>query len=1097
MLHPTEPCVGVLGPVTVAGPDGGPRPPRGERAAALVVALALAGGRAVPAACLVEDLWTDGVPADPRAALQSLVSRLRATAGGAVVVARTGGYALNAPSDLDAAGAELDAARRALAHGAPADAAEAARRALARWRGTPGDGLGPSFEALAGVLGATAARLHDDLVAVHRQAAVTMGDHETVVALATPAFDADPTDEVAARDLLTSLGALGRRDEAARVFAHLRHALVTELGADPSPDLAALVSGLGPAPQTPAPARVAARTLRAAAQPLLGRDADVGAVLAALDTHRLVTILGPGGLGKTRLALEVAGRARDGASAEPPQVAVAELAGVRTDDDVPLALADALGIPATTSARIRDRMLVGDVRDQLVERVRSTPTLLVLDNCEHVVAGAAEWTDELLASAPGLRVLTTSRAPLQLAAEQVYAPAPLDARGAGAELFRRRATAARPGAHLPDDVVVRLVERLDGLPLAIELAAARVRTMSVEEIEAHLDERFALLRGGDRTAPERHRTLEAVIAWSWNLLEPAQQELWRRMAVLPDGFSARAAAVLGRLDPGARPLDALDDLDALVTQSIAAATDVPGGTRYRMLETVRELGLVRLDEAGEAPAVHAAMWAWATEVADRCSGELLGPGQLDALDEIAREHENLLFALRAAAAPATAPPRPGASAALRPDVVVHVFVALTGVWVLQGAPERAAGLASAVVEAATWWDVPRADRDRAALAFGFAGVSRGMEGGPGAARMIARLVRLLRVDDADPAGPAIGRRTRLVARTLLAALGRDLDEVVRLMGALRHDDDPFLVFMAYAALAQEAENDGRLADSVEMAIKAYEAAQPVGDVASRAFAAMLAASGLSEDGDSAAAIEWSSRARAGLGRLGTGDATRMLDWIDLAAALDRGDVEEAERLCDSLDTADGEGRGAGGVEQSAVVHAGRAEVAYARGDVDGALEAYRQARAALAGEEGPAAPWAIMMGAASAVRLAQAGRRAEALDAARDASRRAAAFMVMWAARGVDRPVLGTTCVGAAVALAQDAEASAADVALGLELWSLGEALGARQDLEALRRAPLRASLAARHGAALDAAAARVAALDRETQPARALALLESFAGPA
>ncbi|WP_162616342.1 ATP-binding protein [Xylanimonas allomyrinae] len=1006
------------------------------------------------------------------------------------------------PSDLGAAEAELAAARQALAHGAADDAAATARRALARWRGTPGDGLGPAFETLAGVLRATAERLRDDLVAVHRQAAVALGDHETVVALATPAFDADPTDEVAARDLLTALGALGRRDEAARVYAHLRHALVTELGSDPSPELETLArkaEATAPEPRAAAPVPPRdARALRAAGPPLLGRDADVAAVLDAVERQRLVTILGPGGLGKTRLALEVAGRVRDRTPSEPLQVAVAELAGVRTDDDVPLALADALGIAATTTARIRDRMLAGDARDQLLERVRSVPTLLVLDNCEHVVAGAAEWADELLASAPGLRVLTTSRAPLRLAAEQVYAPAPLDARGAGAELFRRRATAARPGVHLPDDVVVRLVERLDGLPLAIELAAARVRTLSVEEIEAHLDERFALLRGGDPTAPERHRTLEAVIAWSWNLLDPAQQELWRRVAVLPDGFSARAAAVLGRLDPGARPFDALDDLDALVTQSIAAATDVPGGTRYRMLETVRELGLVRLDEAGEAPAVHAALWAWATEVADRCSSALLGPGQLDALDEIVREHENLLFALRAAAAPADGPFRAGASAAQRPDVVVRVFVSLAGLWLLHGAPERAAGLASAVADAATWWDVPRSDRDRAALAFVFAGVSRFMEGGPGAARLLARLVRLLRTDDADPAGTTIGRRTRLVARTLLAALGRELDDVVQVMAALRQDDDPFLVFMAHAALAQEAENDGRLADSVRLAITAYEAAEPVGDVASRAFAAMLAASGLSEDGDSVAAVVWSARARAGLGRIGTGDAARMLDWIDLAAALDRGDLAEAERLCESLDDADGEAvRGGGGVEGKAVVFAGRAEVAHARGDVAGALEAYRQAREALAGEEGPAAPWAIMMGAASAVRLAQAGRRAEALDAARDASRRASSFMAFWAARGVDRPVLGTTCVGAAAALALGAEAAPADVDLGLELLCLGDALGARQDLAALRREPLRAALAACHGAALDAAVVRVAALDREDHPARALALLESFAGPA
>jgi predicted ATPase/DNA-binding SARP family transcriptional activator len=1091
----TEPGVGVLGPVVIAGPDGAVRAPRGERTAALLVALALARGRAVPVASLVEELWPDDVPADPRAALQSLVSRLRATAGGPVVTARTGGYALQITTDLGRATAARDAAREALARGAYAQGAKVARDALDLWRGTPGAGLAPAYDALARSLADDAARLEADLVGMRRQAAVALADHETVAALAAPAFDADATDEVAARDLLTALTALGRTDEAARVYTRLRHALVAELGTDPSPEIEALVRATAPAPETTpmAPSRGPVRGLRRTDQPLLGRDADVAAVLDSVDRHRLVTIIGPGGLGKTRLALEVASRALD---RNPRlQVVVAELAGVRTDDDVLLALADAFGISVLTSARLQDRLLAGDVRDQLLDRVRSAATLLVLDNCEHVVVGAAEMMAELLPAAPDLRVLTTSRAPLQLPVEQVYAPAVLDAAGAGSELFRYRATAARPQVRLPDDVVVRLVERLDGLPLAIALAAARVRTLSVEEIEAHLDERFALLRGGDRSAPERHRTLEAVIAWSWNLLEPAQQALWRRMSLLPDGFSAQAAAIIGLLDPGASALDVLDDLDMLVAQSIVVTSDVPGGTRYRMLETVREFGLTRLDEADEAAAVHDALWSWACDVAIRRAGELLGPAQVEAMGEIAREHENLLFALRSAARPADVLRR-GASAVVRPDVVVRLFVALVGQWALQGAEERAAQLAGAVADAMLWWSVPRELREQAVLAAIIGALSRGMGGAAfGALRLAARMRRVLRDDDQDTRGAVVGRRTRLVAEVFQTTIVRPTGAALAMAGAMRDDDDPLLATMACLALSQEAENAGRLEEAITLATEAHASALRIGDVATRSFTAMAAAMACSEISDSRRALEWSALARVGMQELGTRDVGRMLGWIDLAAALDLGDLDAAERLCNALDAVDAErGDPSGGVEQAAASGAARAEVAWARGERSRALEVYRATRVRIEHAEGSGAPWAILVAAAAAVRFTEAGEGDEALDCVRDAVRRAQAFMTVWAARGVDRPVLGTMCVGAGAVLGLGSGSAAPDIARGVELVFLGGAIGARQDLTALRRGPILDALRERHGDALLAdTEARVAALDGDAVVAYAMDMLSAL----
>ena len=221
---------------------------------------------------------------------------------------------------------------------------------------------------------------------------------------------------------------------------------------------------------------------------------------------------------------------------------------------------------------------------EVLARLRGPAALVVLDNCEHVVGGAARWASELLSAVPDLRILATSRAPLRVAAEQTFPLAPLWADGSGVhagpavELFRQRARAARPDVRLPDEAVARLCRRLDGLPLAIELAAARVRSLSVEEIEEHLDARFALLRSGDAAAPDRHRTLEAVIEWSWNLLTSSQQALWRRVAVLPDGFGVDAAATVGGL--GTRPLlDVLDDVDGLVTQSLLAVSDDGGVVR--------------------------------------------------------------------------------------------------------------------------------------------------------------------------------------------------------------------------------------------------------------------------------------------------------------------------------------------------------------------------------------------------------------------------------------------------------------------------------------------------------------------------------------
>ncbi len=1118
-----EPAVRVLGRVELAGPDGAARTPRGARAAALVAVLALADGAPVAVPALVDELWPGDAPADPRAALHNLVSRLRQGTGPEIVRSVPAGYALGCVSDLSQARRALAAGRAELAEGRPDEAGRLAGEALRLWRGEPGEDLEDG--AVAMELRGAAARLHDELVVLSREAAEAAGDHATVAALASEALAADPLDEDAARSLMGALAAQGKGPEAVRVFARLRHALVVELGADPAPDLVALhdrllaATGAAPTPAAeggtgtgrpasgfalshpggatsvaaaqPAARRVALG-LRAAPNALLGRDGDVVAVEEALRVSRLVTVLGAGGLGKTRLAQEVARRA----AATTTLVVVVELAGVRSDDDVVIALADALGLGTGQSTRLSERLLAGDVHDQVLARLRGTRSLVVLDNCEHLVAGAAHWASELLASVPGLHILATSRAPLRVAAEQTFPLAPLVSDGAGphvgpaVELFRQRARAARPDVRLPDDVVARLCERLDGLPLAIELAAARVRSLSVEEIEEHLDARFALLRSGDAAAPDRHRTLEAVIEWSWNLLTDSQQAMWRRVCVLPDGFGTDAAAAIGQLGEGSL-LDVLDDLDGLVTQSLLSVTDDAGVARYRMLETVREFGLMRLDTSGEREVVRDALLDWAGSLARREVSALLGPGQPDAVAVLMRDQENLLFAFRVAAE------RVGARAR-RPDVVVWVMVGLGGSWALRGSEERGAGFAGTVLDAMTGWRVPPEDADVTVVALIMSVGGQMMTRSGGMLRALARIRRALRE-------LPLSERTRAIASVVLlpdrAAMGDT-------MKALRDHRDPLLAFAAALTAGQEAENDGRLAEAERLAEASYDQALRIGDVATPALAAVFVASAASERGDFATAAVWNERARGRLEQLGSGGALRQLDWMAMTAALSHGDLDLAERLCDAMERVGDDPADRSGVEMRAATMAGRGEIALARGDVERGLERYRATIDSFEDGPGPTAPWAVMLGAARLVRLVQADRRSEADEAMRWLSRRVTQLYREWMPEFLDRPVLGTACVGAAARLltwgdtwgdtaGDTATDTATDTAAtGWELLALAEALGSREDVVAVRRAPVIEAAVAAHGAAaLDAARAHVAALAHADVAERALTLLERIPG--
>lgn len=580
---------------------------RGARLPRLLTTLAYAGPGGATVTELIEAIWGEDLPSHPHKALQVLVSRVRVATSARVVERTETGYRLGLTRDeVDVLARDhlIACARTALAAG---DVVAAAERARAARRIAPAPGA-------------------------HRVAAIAasrLGHHDEAVIEIEELVRVHPRDEVLLAHLLRSLAATRGPGAALARFEGYRRELADTLGTDPGPALQAVYRELLAADQ---PVRTG---LRFASTSLLGRDRDLEHLQGLLAGVRLVSIVGSGGLGKTRLAQELA------VNSPQPTIHVVELAGVSAGEEVAGTVANALRLRESV-AQHHDRHSerVTDVPARLAAHLQGTPSLLVLDNCEHVVAEVADLVAFLLAQVADLRVLTTSRTPLRITAEHVYPLGGLRSVDA-VELFYRRARAVRPDATLDEGTVAELVTRLDGLPLAIELAAAKIRTMSVTEILDGLADRFTLLGEGDRSAPDRHQTLLAVIDWSWRLLDPRGREALMYLSVFPDGFTAHTAAtVLG--EPGRRTVTRLLD------QSLLTPVERHGGLRYRMLETVREFGRMRLTGAGlEEQATHAND-AWARDLCDSLAPDLHSAGQLRAVDAIRAEETNLAEVLRRA-----------------------------------------------------------------------------------------------------------------------------------------------------------------------------------------------------------------------------------------------------------------------------------------------------------------------------------------------------------------------------------------------------------------------------------------------------------------
>ncbi|ASR33763.1 hypothetical protein BAY61_00805 [Prauserella marina] len=633
---------GILGPLDVRGPDDAEVSVGGPTVRTLLALLLMDAGKVISADRLVDGIYGASPPHGAANALQSQVSRLRRALPD-LVEHRRGGYLLAvAEGDIDAGAFEqlLTRGKAALDAGDTGVAATTLRTGLALWRGAVAAEVPEPEAARLTELWCTAVEYRIAADLAEGQLGGLVGELRKLVA-------EYPLREGFHAQLVTALRLEGRVAEALSAFDAARRLLVDQLGTEPSAPLreahlAALRTDVGTAPTTHLPKQLTR---------FVGREAELGGLDAALSAERLVTLTGPGGTGKTRLAIEAAFRQRG-------EVFFAELAAVPqhgSADEVASAVLDALGVREGILSARRAGARQAPL-DRLVNAIADRRLLLVLDNCEHVVASVATLAARLLARCASVTLLTTSREALgitgetllpvpQLAVPPLAADAEEAARYAAVTLFVERAAAVLPGFRLTSDnatALSRICGALDGLPLAIELAAARTRSLPIDELAARLDDRFALLSRGSRTAPERHRTLRSVVEWSWELLEERERELAMAMAVFVGGASLADLTPVGALLPRVKDASVPEVLADLVDKSIVELT---ADGRYRMLETIRAFALERLAETGSADRLRRGHAERFLALAEQAAPYLRGGDQLEWLGRLDAELDNLQSAL--------------------------------------------------------------------------------------------------------------------------------------------------------------------------------------------------------------------------------------------------------------------------------------------------------------------------------------------------------------------------------------------------------------------------------------------------------------------
>jgi predicted ATPase/DNA-binding SARP family transcriptional activator len=897
----------LLGPFEVLA-GGTPAEVGGSKRQALLAMLALRNSRLVDVDGLVDGLWGEELPAAPRNALHHHIARLRAALGDESIVGFPDGYALK-DARVDAVWFEelLAETRSALRDGDVSAAADAVASALALWRG-------PALQGLTGTawFSAEARRLetlHVDALEEQFEVALGLGEHRELIPALRSALADNPFRERLWGQLMLALYRSGRQADALETFQEARRVLADELGLEPGPELRRLQEAIlahDPAIAAVPVVRRRRGNLPSPSTSFVGREDELAQVAGALHEHRLVTLTGPPGVGKSRLAVEVA------RSLEPEfldGIWLIDFARAGGADDAVRLLAHAVDVRGS------------DPLARVASRLRDAEALVVLDACEHVLDEAARIASTLLAECPRVRILATSREALHVASEVRLPVAPLEA--AAVELFLERARAARPGFE-PDAEAVALAaeiaRRVDGLPLAIELAAARVNVLGLAELVSILERRAALLRDSPATDPAR-TALQRLLEWSYDLLHGDEKTLLQQLAVHRGGASLPSLVALAARH-GLNEATVAYLVAALVDKSIVSASFTGGAARYNMLDTVREYVLERLAESGGLAAARGAQAEYFAALADEARVELRGPEWLRWQRRLELENDNLWAAL--------------AYAGDAPDPAIAVRLGTLG-WYF--------GLAERVSEGRRFLDLAlSATGDDAPVELRI--------------ELLADLCYLASEEFDLDAALAAGERALSLAATAAPSWQLGFAQLMLALAVAQSGDVERAATLAHDAAApfEAAADDWGIAASSLIhgigaahaddvaAVKAMaEAARrhsdAIGYDAFRIPALLLEAWGAERRGDRAAAVAAYRRALELAGRVGFGGHAAFALASLGSIALLNGNLHEAEELQLQALTA-AEAAEATWVAAHARVQLGR--IATAAGDEGGAEKLYRQ-----------------------------------------------------------------------------------------------------------------------------------------------------------
>jgi predicted ATPase/DNA-binding SARP family transcriptional activator len=938
--------IAVLGPLAMWAADGTPLDIRGVRLRGLLARLALSAGRPVSVETLVGGLWGSEPPSAN--ALQSLVSRLRAslpaTESSISVQSGPAGYTLTiGPDCVDALQFEdLVRRGRALLTSDPGQAHALLTQADKLWRGEALTDLrdlpfaGVEADRLAELKLAAA----EDLA----EAAVSCGQARDLISDLEHLAVTHPLRERVHELLIRALYADGRQAEALAAYERVRTTLAEELGADPGIRLRDLhVSVLrgdtvDPAAKTPAaaaPASSAPRSnLRAPLTSFVGRREDVAELTRLLSNGtRLVTMVGPGGAGKTRLATET-GRTLVDQSGDG--IWFVELAPLGDAADVAPAVLSALGAseyvdmpPASFAPKHLPTSRAATLR--LVEVIGDRRILLVLDNCEHLVQEVAGLVDSLLASCPRLRVLTTSREPLSIPGEHLHLVGPLglppeDTNSStddypAMQLFVDRARAVRPDFMLIDanrESVAEICRRLDGMPLAIELAAARLRALNPPQIVDRLADRFRLLTSGSRTALPRHQTLRAVVEWSWDLLDPDEQAVARRLSLFSGGATLDAAEQVCS-DDSIPPESVLGVLASLVDKSLVEAAADDRSVRYRMLETVRAYGAEQLKASGEYDRFRHAHTAYFSRLLRQARSKLRTGEQIQWIARLTADNENLLDALRTAIDTGSA------------RVAVQMVAVLGEYWNMSGRP----------AEAVSWMQsalaVPgkTAPLDRATALYLLAIGT--MSSGEDAVKSFQQAIRALATVRwmTRKHHQLIESGVGLFTNAMWAAIRRDKATCFRELEAAREHPDPWIRNMGVMMSAMFRENEGEVDQMAADLAIALDGFRALGERWGTSMALRGLSSYQSNSGDHEGALASLTEALELIEELGTTEGVAQLLGGSAMSRIELGDFDGARA---DLDRALQLAEETGSRTSQAMSYLGMARLAYRTGRLEEAKE---------------------------------------------------------------------------------------------------------------------------------------------------------------